>query len=86
MNLLAVTNFPSPRYPTAVVWFRDTLCRIRDLGHRVTVLSQRIWVPWPLGYVPRYAQYLKEVYYEEQNGLPVYRPVYPRPPGAWFVA
>lgn len=85
MNILAVTNFPSARHANAAIFFRDTLVRVRDAGHAVTVLAPRVWVPWPLGYHPRWRPYLKEVYFEEQLGLPVYRPGFPRPPGVWYL-
>lgn len=85
MNILAVTNFPSARHANAAIFFRDTLVRVRDAGHGVTVLAPRVWVPWPLGYHPRWRPYLKEIYFEEQIGLHVYRPAFPRPPGAWFL-
>jgi teichuronic acid biosynthesis glycosyltransferase TuaC len=85
MNILAVTNFPSARHANAAIFFRDTLVRVRDAGHAVTVLAPRVWVPWPLGYHPRWRQYLKEIYFEEQVGLPVYRPAFPRPPGRWYL-
>jgi len=86
MNLLVVSNFPSGRHALAAIYLRDTLREVAGLGHRITVLAPRVWVPWPLGYVSRYAAYLKEAYHEEQEGIPVYRPAHPRPPGRWFVA
>lgn len=84
MNLLVVSDFPSGRHPLAAVWFRDTLVHVRTLGHAVTVLSPRVWVPPLLGYHPRFARYRKATYFEEHAGLPVYRPAFPRPPGMWY--
>lgn len=85
MNLLALTNFPSERHAAAAAFWRDTLVCVHELGHAVTVMAPKPWVPGILKNHPRYAGYYREPSVEAHRGLTVHRPVFVRPPGGWYV-
>jgi len=84
LRLLVLSRmYPRPGFPSSGIFIEHWARAIADHVRSLEVISPQVYVPPLLRRMPRYAHYQTPLF-EQRRGLNVHRPVYPRPPGAWF--
>lgn len=87
MNILVLSHlYPTPNDPSFGIFIHQQVQCLRQLGHRVTVLTPIPWSPKVFNVRPKWRAYRQTPARHHWSGFESYYPRYLRLPGAWFRA
>lgn len=86
LDVLLISHlFPKASDPRAGIFVLRQAEALRELGHRLTVVSPLPFIPQWLARVPRWRKYRHRFDHVDDGGFDVYQPRYLRPPGARYI-